>query len=107
VGRRRKDAFRRQWPDQLTLVLDAGDDDGPPCFSSDPELFFAESPEDVERAKLICGASAVRQQCLTGALERHEMWGVWGGEYFESGFVIPRKRPRGRPRKHAIPTVKQ
>jgi len=24
---------------------------------------------------------------------------VWGGEIFERGVVIPRKRPRGRPRK--------
>ena len=41
----------------------------------------------------------VRRACLTGALERHEPWGVWGGEIFERGVVIPRKRPRGRPRK--------
>lgn len=107
MGRPRKDAFRRQWPDRLSLVLVAGDDDGLPCFSTDPESFFAESPADVERAKLICGACVVRQQCLTGALERHEMWGVWGGEYFESGVVVPHKRPLGRPRKHAITAVEQ
>ncbi|MBR7560709.1 WhiB family transcriptional regulator, partial [Mycobacterium tuberculosis] len=28
-------------------------------------------------------------------------WGVWGGEIFERGAVIARKRPRGRPRKNA------
>ena len=39
----------------------------------------------------------------TGALERREPWGVWGGELFDAGRVIPRKRPRGRPRKHPIP----
>ena len=37
--------------------------------------------------------------CLAGALGREEPWGVWGGEIFERGAVIPRKRPRGRPRK--------
>ena len=34
-----------------------------------------------------------------GAIERNEPWGVWGGEIFDRGVVIARKRPRGRPRK--------
>jgi hypothetical protein len=38
-------------------------------------------------------------ECLGGAVERNEPWGVWGGEIFERGAVVPRKRPRGRPRK--------
>ena len=37
--------------------------------------------------------------CLEGALERREPWGVWGGEIFDAGHVIARKRARGRPRK--------
>jgi WhiB family redox-sensing transcriptional regulator len=41
----------------------------------------------------------VRSACLAGALDRGEPWGVWGGEIFERGVVIARKRPRGRPRK--------
>ena len=41
----------------------------------------------------------VQALCLDGALERREPWGVWGGELFLQGVVIPRKRPRGRPRK--------
>ena len=36
------------------------------------------------------------------ALERAEPWGVWGGELFVQGVVVPRKRPRGRPRKTEI-----
>ena len=73
-----------------------------PCRSSDPELFFAESPADVELAKSLCQACPVRTLCLAGALERREPWGVWGGELFVSGVVVPRKRPRGRPRKDAV-----
>ncbi|WP_205648952.1 WhiB family transcriptional regulator, partial [Acuticoccus kandeliae] len=46
-----------------------------------------------------CGGCPLRQACLDGALERAEPWGVWGGEIFDHGRVIPRKRPRGRPRK--------
>jgi WhiB family transcriptional regulator, redox-sensing transcriptional regulator len=70
-----------------------------PCRSQDPELFFAESPADVEYAKSLCLDCPVRMQCLAGALERREPWGVWGGELLVQGVVVPRKRPRGRPRK--------
>lgn len=73
-----------------------------PCRSNDPELFFAESPADVEVAKALCGGCPVREQCLAGAKERREPWGVWGGELFLQGVVIPRKRPRGRPRKNEV-----
>jgi WhiB family redox-sensing transcriptional regulator len=69
-----------------------------PC-TEDPELFFAESPEDVEAAKALCQACRARATCLEGALERREPWGVWGGELLLRGTVVPRKRPRGRPRK--------
>ena len=70
-----------------------------PCAAEDPELFFAESPADVELAKTLCADCPVRTACLAAALERREPWGVWGGELFVAGVVVPRKRPRGRPRK--------
>jgi WhiB family transcriptional regulator, redox-sensing transcriptional regulator len=69
-----------------------------PC-TDDPELFFAESPEDVETAKALCQGCRARTACLEGALERREPWGVWGGELLLRGVIVPRKRPRGRPRK--------
>jgi WhiB family redox-sensing transcriptional regulator len=72
-----------------------------PC-TDDPELFFAESPEDVECAKALCQGCPARISCLSGALERSEPWGVWGGELFLRGEVVPRKRPRGRPRKTEV-----
>nr|WP_239520525.1 WhiB family transcriptional regulator [Blastococcus saxobsidens] len=70
-----------------------------PCRVEDPDLWFAESPSELELAKGHCGSCPVRQSCLAGALDRAEPWGVWGGEIFERGEVIARKRPRGRPRK--------
>ena len=72
-----------------------------PC-TDDPELFFAESPQDVEQAKAMCRDCRARIACLTGALERREPWGVWGGELLIRGAIVPRKRPRGRPRKTEV-----
>ena len=73
-----------------------------PCWSFDPEIFFAESPADVEFAKAICVDCPIKTDCLAGALERREPWGVWGGQLFIAGVVVPRKRPRGRPRKEDV-----
>ncbi|MGH3612350.1 MAG: WhiB family transcriptional regulator [Pseudonocardia sp.] len=70
-----------------------------PCRSGDADLFFADSPAELERAKALCGACPIRAECLAGAVRRQEPWGVWGGEIFERGAVIARKRPRGRPSK--------
>lgn len=75
-----------------------------PC-RMEPDLFFAESPAEVEEAKAICGACPIREQCLADALERREPWGVWGGQLLVSGQVVARKRPRGRPRKNPAPVA--
>lgn len=92
-------------PDALTLAFAV---DLPsvevtlPCQMTDTmDLWFAERGEDVERAKAMCAACPLRAQCLDGALDRREPWGVWGGEVFVDGTVVARKRGRGRPRKVA------
>ena len=43
-----------------------------PCRLVDPDLFFAESPADVEEAKALCLECPVRAACLAGALKRRE-----------------------------------
>jgi WhiB family transcriptional regulator, redox-sensing transcriptional regulator len=73
-----------------------------PCRVEDPELWFAESPSDVESAKSLCTRCPLQAACLAGALERREPWGVWGGQLVVQGVVVPRKRPRGRPRKNEV-----
>ncbi|WP_304437803.1 WhiB family transcriptional regulator [Geodermatophilus sp. Leaf369] len=72
-----------------------------PCRVQDPDLWFAETPARLEEAKAHCVDCPLRTDCLAGALDRGEPWGVWGGEIFDHGVVIARKRPRGRPRKVA------
>jgi WhiB family transcriptional regulator, redox-sensing transcriptional regulator len=81
------DPFLGRWPADL------------PCQVQDPRLWFAESPTQLEKAKDFCQTCPVRLVCLCGALTRQEPWGVWGGEIFERGVIVARKRPRGRPRK--------
>jgi WhiB family transcriptional regulator, redox-sensing transcriptional regulator len=71
-----------------------------PC-SSDPELFFADSQQDVMRAKALCGVCPVQSACLAGALQRGEPFGVWGGALFLHGAIAAGKKPRGPPPKAA------
>ncbi len=75
---------------------------GLPCHDHPADLWFAELPAQVEVAKALCGDCPIREQCLAGALERAEPWGVWGGQLVQAGVVVPRKRPRGRPRKSDV-----
>jgi WhiB family redox-sensing transcriptional regulator len=73
-----------------------------PCHVGEPDLWFAENPGDLQRAKVLCEDCPIRRQCLAAALDRQEPWGGWGGEIFDRGAIVERKRPRGRPRKDAV-----
>lgn len=73
---------------------------GIPCQDHDGELWFSDSPDDVELAKSLCGFCPLFVDCLSGALERGEPWGVWGGQLFAGGRIVATKRRRGRPRKN-------
>jgi WhiB family redox-sensing transcriptional regulator len=72
-----------------------------PCRDNDADLWFADRPEDVELAKSLCRSCPLREECLSGALERGEPWGVWGGQLLVDGVIVASKRARGRPRKDA------
>ncbi|MDQ1437641.1 MAG: WhiB family transcriptional regulator, redox-sensing transcriptional regulator [Acidimicrobiaceae bacterium] len=63
-------------------------------------IFFSEELGDIAAAKQICAGCALIEPCLDGALERREPWGVWGGQLFFNGKVLPFKRKRGRPPKN-------
>lgn len=68
-------------------------------------LFFSDNVIDIARAKAMCGLCPLQTECLAGALEREEPWGVWGGELLSGGRIIANKRPCGRPPKHPRPEM--
>ena len=70
-----------------------------PAGSRTPTCGSPRARLELEQAKALCAECPVRAACLAGALDRAEPWGVWGGEIFDHGVVIARKRPRGRPPK--------
>ena len=60
------------YPGQVGLVEQFGSAEALPVgldlpCTEDPELFFAESPSDVEQAKDMCRGCRARLACLTGA----------------------------------------
>ncbi|MGZ6880948.1 MAG: WhiB family transcriptional regulator, partial [Mycobacteriaceae bacterium] len=58
-----------------------------PCRRAEADLWFSETPGELEQAKRLCTQCPVRQRCLTAALDRAEPWGVWGGEILDQGSV--------------------
>ncbi len=72
-----------------------------PCRER-PDLWFAETSAELELAKAFCGGCPARVACLAGALGRREPCGVWGGEIFDRGRVVARKRGPGRRRRNAF-----
>jgi WhiB family redox-sensing transcriptional regulator len=74
-----------------------------PCRTEDMRLWFSAAPAELELAKGYCRSCPVQGPCLAGALARAEPWGVWGGEIFHDGVVIPVKRSAGRPQRFVTP----
>ena len=83
---------------ELPIALGVADEVSLPCQRADADLWFSDVPAELEVARVLCTECPIRVDCLTGAVGRAEPWGVWGGEIFERGAVVGRKRSRGRPR---------
>ncbi len=55
----------------------------PACAGADPDLFFSGQPDDIAAATAICKGCPGRLPCSVGAVERGEVFGVWGGVDFD------------------------
>jgi len=49
------------------------------CRNMPANLFFPEQGQSTTEAKAVCAECAVRERCLTYALDHHERYGIWGG----------------------------
>lgn len=68
-------------------------------------LFFSEDDFELARAKAICRSCGLQESCLSGAVEREEPHGVWGGQLVLDGVPVEFKRKRGRPPKNPMPIL--
>ncbi len=71
------------------------------CQSADPDLFFPISGSgpalgQVERAKAVCAACAVRRDCLRYALAAGPLQGVWGGLTEEERRLLRQREAKAR-----------
>ena len=69
------------------------------CRSEDPDLFFPSGDAgpasvQVDAAKAVCCACAVREECLGWAMTTGQDSGVWGGLSEEERRAIRRARRR-------------
>ena len=84
----------------LSSYARCSDGNGPLSF-----LFFSEDDLQLARAKAICRSCGMQESCLSGAIERVEPYGVWGGKLVLEGVPVEFKRKRGRPPKNPKPIL--
>ncbi|MFT6293519.1 MAG: WhiB family redox-sensing transcriptional regulator [Ilumatobacter sp.] len=68
-------------------------------------LFFSEDDHELARAKAICRPCGLKDACLSGAIDREEPYGVWGGKLVLDGVPVEVKRKRGRPPTNPLPVL--
>lgn len=69
------------------------------CLTQDPELFFplgdsGPAVDQVDKAKAVCRACPVMQECLSWALDTGQDFGVWGGMSEAERLTMRRRRSR-------------
>lgn len=63
------------------------------CRGAGPDLFYMERGVSASSALVVCGECEVRAECLGLALERREIFGIWGG-YSQRQLRVMRARRR-------------
>ena len=66
------------------------------CKGTDPEIFFSEDQQDIERAIEICQGCAVGKECLKFALSDKNTDGIWAGTTKEDRLKIIRQNNKRR-----------
>ena len=62
------------------------------CKDTDVEAYYPEVGGDAKAAKRVCSGCQVRVTCLQDAIDKNELFGIWGG--------LSRKQRRAYVRKH-------
>lgn len=64
------------------------------CRQVDPEIFFPKLPgaAAAAEAKELCRRCPVQVECLEYALDRQDVWGVWGGLTTRERELVRRER---------------
>jgi WhiB family redox-sensing transcriptional regulator len=69
------------------------------CVTADPDLFFPISSVgpaaiQIAKAKAVCATCQVQRECLSFALETHQVHGIWGGMSAEERLLLRRRSRR-------------
>lgn len=67
------------------------------CRGLDPAIFFSPDDDASGVARAVCSICPVRSECLTEAMARGEVYGVWGG--LRERDRRQERRPVARPRR--------
>src|SRR3712207_8313667 len=80
----------------LTALTDTptpcADDTELPCWTADPDLWFAESPSDVEDAKALCVPCPLREACLAGARSEEHTSELQSRQYLVCRLLLEKKK---------------
>ncbi len=75
------------------------------CKMSAPDELFVRGAEQ-HKAKAVCGACPVREECLAEALDNEIEWGVWGGLTERERRALLRQRPNVTSWRQLLETAK-
>lgn len=81
---------RPRYAYRLTPAPTTARDDAPhpSCADADPDLWFSDSPRDIDDAKTVCADCPALQLCAKVCLAEPPQHGVWAGKRWHLGKVI-------------------
>ncbi|HVL91549.1 MAG TPA: WhiB family transcriptional regulator [Actinomycetota bacterium] len=64
------------------------------CRGMDPAIFFSPDDDAAGVARAVCSICPVKAECLSEAMSRGEVYGVWGGTRERDRRADPPRRAR-------------